>query len=108
MMLQDQRAADLLPRMVDADHDRGAGMVVGKRRAALMRGQRGLVHVEAVHAKAALGQIAMHEVLDGEFLAPLRGETDQLLRIGQLFVETVIDRLLDGALQFRIHRLPPP
>ena len=54
MGLEDERAAALLARAVDADDDRGLGMLVRDRRAAGMAADRLAVHGEAVHGVAAL------------------------------------------------------
>src|SRR5690606_19254504 len=79
----------------------------GERRAALMRVQRRFVHVETVPLEAARRIVVVEEVLDGELLAPLRGEGDQLPRIGDLFIETLVDRAHDRVAQFSIQSHEP-
>ena len=91
MRLQDQRAARLTARMVDADHDRRVGMLLGEGRAARMGRDRGAVHLEAVHGEAALLQRPEDEVLAGMLLATQRGKADQLLREGDLLGEARLD-----------------
>ena len=79
MRLQDQRAAGLLARPVDADDDRRVGMLC--RTTARRRDGAAIalaVHREPVHREAALAQRAEHEILHRVLGAPHGGKADHL------------------------------
>ena len=73
--LQDQRAAVLLARPMDADDDRRVGVLRREPRAAGVALDRGAVHGEAVHRVAARAQRAEHVVLQRVLLPAVRRET---------------------------------
>jgi hypothetical protein len=91
MCLQDQRAAGLRARMMDADDDRRVGMRIGEGRAAGVGRDRRPVHRKAVHGETALLQRPEDEVLAGVLLAPQRGKPDQLLGEGDLLGKAGLD-----------------
>ncbi len=102
--LQDQRAAGFLARVVDADHDRGRGMLGRPGRAAGMPLDRLAVHGEAIHGVASAGQCLEYEILHRVLGTAGRGEADQSLREGDLVVETLRHGGDDLVAELRIER----
>ena len=68
MRLQDQRAARLATRAVDADDDGRVRMILGYFRTTGMGGNRLVVHLEPVHGIAATLQLTEQEILKTVFV----------------------------------------
>jgi hypothetical protein len=79
-------------------------MFVGKRRAARMPLDGVLIHLEAVHGVATITKCAKNEILHGVLRTACGWKADEILREGDLLVESLVDGRDDAVANARVER----
>ena len=103
MALQDERAAGLAARAMNADDDRCGGMFGRERTAAGMGKDLAAIHGKDIDGKPSRPHLARHQILRGVLMPARRRAAHEIGGQRNLSLKAIIDRLLDAHAKILVH-----